>query len=100
VRVVLLAVLVAVAVPVVGRPAAGTLQQTVPAPDFDGDGFGDLAVGAPGETVGGARDAGAASALLGAAGGLGAGGRQLLSQGAGGLGGAAEAGDLAGAAFS
>jgi FG-GAP repeat len=38
--------------PAVAQPA------TVPTPDFDHDGFGDLAVGAPGETVGGTAEAG------------------------------------------
>jgi hypothetical protein len=38
--------------------------------DFDNDGFADLAVGAPAEDVSGAFNAGAVSALYGAAGGL------------------------------
>jgi hypothetical protein len=47
--------------------------------DFNGDGFGDLAVGVPGEDVGGAEDAGAVNILYGAAGGL-TGANQLLTQ--------------------
>lgn len=87
------------------RPARGAGRRrdpaaAVPAPDFNDDGFADLAVGAPGETVGGKADAGAGSALFGAdTGGLGNGGSQFFFSG-GGLGGAAETGDLAGAAFS
>lgn len=38
--------------------------------DFNGDGFADLAVGVPGESVGGADAAGAAQVFLGAPGGL------------------------------
>ncbi len=37
--------------------------------DFDGDGYADLAVGAPGENVGGKRDAGAVHVLYGSASG-------------------------------
>jgi hypothetical protein len=67
---------------------------------FESDVLEDVAVGAPGETVGGKAAAGAGSALFGAdTGGLGDGGSQFFS-GSGGLGGAAETGDLAGAAFS
>ena len=39
--------------------------------DLDGDGYGDLAVGAPGEDVGRAGDAGTVTVLYGGAGGLG-----------------------------
>jgi hypothetical protein len=57
-------------------------------------------VGVPGEDVGATADAGAGSALFGAdTGGLGNGGSQFFFSGSGGLGGAAETGDLAGAAF-
>jgi hypothetical protein len=38
--------------------------------DFNLDGFADLAVGAPGETIGAAFDAGAVNLLYGSAGGL------------------------------
>jgi hypothetical protein len=38
--------------------------------DFNGDGFGDLVVGAPFESVGGASDAGAVHVVYGASGGL------------------------------
>ena len=42
----------------------------VAAGDLDGDGYADLAVGAPGEDLGAARDAGAATVLYGGADGL------------------------------
>jgi hypothetical protein len=58
--------------PALAQPA------TVPTPDFDHDGFGDLAVGVPGEGVGGAAAAGAVVVLFGSAGGLGGG--RLLTQ--------------------
>src|SRR5918995_2112850 len=48
--------------------------------DFNGDGFDDLAIGAPAEGVGGATLAGAVNILNGGAGGL-AGTNQLLTQG-------------------
>jgi len=79
--------------PALAQPA------TLPTPDFDHDGFGDLAVGAPGETVAGRAAAGAATVLFGDGGGLGAGGSQFLHQGIGGLGGAPEPGDVFGAAL-
>jgi hypothetical protein len=58
--------------------------------DFDGDGFGDLAAGAPFEDVGTLDAAGAVSVLYGSAGGLTTSGGQLFTQ----VGGADEAGDL------
>lgn len=61
--------------------------------DFDGDGFGDLAIGAPLEDVGGAVDAGAINVLYGSATGLAATGDQLWTQDVEGLAGRAEEGD-------
>jgi hypothetical protein len=58
--------------------------------DFNGDGFDDLAVGVPGEDVGGATDAGAVNLLFGSAGGLAAAGAQIWSQASPGVPGAAE----------
>lgn len=58
------AVLMAALVFALAAPALG--QQTA---DFNGDGFDDVATGAPGEDQGG-RDAGAVNVLYGAAGGL------------------------------
>jgi hypothetical protein len=60
--------------------------------DFDGDGIFDLAVGAPGETVGAAVAAGAVNVLMGSSGGL-TGGPLYLQ-------GNAEAGDQFGAALA
>src|SRR5918994_1474649 len=51
--------------------------------DFNHDGFADLAVGAPFETVGGAFAAGAVNVLYGSAGGLTASGGRLFTQVAG-----------------
>jgi subtilisin family serine protease len=61
--------------------------------DYDGDGFDDLAIGAPGEDVGATMDAGAVNVLYGSLSGLTAIGDQLWQQGAAGVLGAAEAGD-------
>jgi hypothetical protein len=52
--------------------------------DFDGDGFADLAVGVPGESVAGNAEAGVVQVLYGSAAGLAATGNQLLRQGDGG----------------
>jgi len=60
--------------------------------DFNGDTFGDLAAGAPGEVAGSAVAAGALSVLYGSAGGLGAAGGRLFTQ----VGGAVEQSDLFG----
>lgn len=48
--------------------------------DFNGDGFGDLAVGVPGEDVGGKVDAGAVNVIYGSSAGLGPAGNQLWHQ--------------------
>ena len=61
--------------------------------DFNGDGYGDLAVGAPLDDVGGARDAGSVTVLYGGANGTSAAGDQLWSQDSAGIAGAAERGD-------
>jgi hypothetical protein len=50
------------------------------ADDFDGDGFCDLAVGVPGESVGGAPRAGAVNVLYGSANGLRGAGDQFFTQ--------------------
>jgi len=78
--------------PAVAQPA------TVPTPDHDG--FGDLAVGAPGETVGGRAGAGAVSLVLAGDSGFTGAGGQLFHQGAGGVPGTAEAGDGFGTAVA
>jgi hypothetical protein len=48
--------------------------------DFNGDGFDDMAVGVPGDTVSGKDDAGAVNVIYGSAAGLVATGNQLWSQ--------------------
>ena len=63
----------ALAVPVWGPAVAQ--PATVPMPDFDHDGFGDLAVGVPSEDVGGAAAAGAVAVLYGSGDGLASDGR-------------------------
>ena len=91
-------VLVAVAVVLPSGSRAAAMQVTTPVPDFDGDGFGDLAVGAPGEDLGAVVDAGAVSVLYGSAGGLASDGR-VLSQDTAGVPGTSEASDRFGAAL-
>jgi hypothetical protein len=61
------------------------------AADFDHDGFADLAAGAPFETLGSIREAGAVSVLYGWGGGLTRVGGQLFTQNSPGLGSSAEA---------
>jgi len=68
--------------------------------DYNGDGFFDLAVGAPTEDVGATGDAGAVTVLFGGPGGLTTAGHQTLVQGGGGISGAAEGNDLFGAALA
>ena len=70
--------------------------------DFNGDILTDLAVGVPGENLGGIADAGAVEVFYGSGGviGLPAVGDQLLRQGAAGMAGVAEAGDRFGAALA
>jgi nicotinate phosphoribosyltransferase len=62
--------------------------------DFNGDGFDDLAVGVPDETVGSLPGAGAINVLYGSAGGLVGAGSQLFTQDNVGVARAAAAGDL------
>jgi FG-GAP repeat len=67
--------------------------------DFNGDGFDDLAAGAPGEDVGSIADAGQVAVTYGAAAGLPATHKQNLVSGDS-LGQAAEVGDLVGASLA
>ena len=53
--------------------------------DFDGDGFDDLAIGAPAEDVGGVEDAGLVHVIYGRTSGLGRAGDQVWSQGSPGI---------------
>ena len=68
--------------------------------DVNGDGRSDLAVGAPGEDVGAAVDAGVVHVLYGSAGGLRAAGSQLWSQDSAGIGDTVEVGDGFGTAVA
>jgi hypothetical protein len=68
--------------------------------DFNGDGYGDLAVGAPGEAVGAKRDAGAVNVLYGSASGLTSAGDQAWTQDSPGVGGRSESGDYFGAGLA
>jgi hypothetical protein len=72
---------------------------TLAAGDFNGNGFADLAVGAPSEDVAGTLDAGAVSALYGSAGGLTRTGGQLFTQNSPGVPGNAEDDDFFGDAL-
>lgn len=74
--------------------AGDTFAYRLRAGDYDGDGFSDLAVGVPGESVGPAPNAGAAHLLRGSGGGLGAAGQQLWHQDVLGVLDTAEASDL------
>jgi unsaturated chondroitin disaccharide hydrolase len=66
--------------------------------DFNGDGYADLAIGAPGETGGSAAGTGAVSVLLGGSSGLSTTGARTFDQGF--AGGSAEPGDHFGAALA
>jgi hypothetical protein len=75
--------------------AAGSLEA-----DFNNDGFADLAVGAPFETIGGIVAGGAVSVLYGTPTGLAASGSQLFTQNSPGVVGVAEEGDAFGRALA
>jgi hypothetical protein len=91
-----LAAAVALALPSGGR--ATVMQVAQPVPDFNNDGFGDLAVGVPGEDVGRLSNAGAVSVLYGRATGMSS-DRRVITQNTAGVPGFAEAGDQFGAAL-
>ncbi|MDA1316053.1 MAG: FG-GAP-like repeat-containing protein [Acidobacteria bacterium] len=67
--------------------------------DFNGDGYDDLAVGSPGESVGSENNAGAVNIIYGGPGGLAADGNQLFTQDTAGIVDTAEAGDHCGRAL-
>ena len=76
---------------------------SAPAPvkgDFNGDGFSDLAIGAPGEGIGAAGGAGAVHVIYGTAGGLASTGSQQWTQDSAGIADSAEAGDGFGSALA
>jgi hypothetical protein len=93
---VVLAAAVALALPSSGR--ATVLQAATVVPDFNNDGFGDLAVGSPGEDVGTVANAGSINVLYGRATGMTSNG-QVITQNSAGVPGAAEVGDQFGAAL-
>jgi hypothetical protein len=68
--------------------------------DFDGDGFADLAIGAPSESIGSHGAAGAVNVLRGGATGLTGSGSQFFTQDTPGVGGSAEFSDYFGRALS
>jgi hypothetical protein len=68
--------------------------------DFNGDTFGDLAIGAPGENAGSVPDAGAVNVLYGSASGLSSVGAQQVTQNSPGVGSSAELGDAFGTALA
>jgi hypothetical protein len=68
--------------------------------DFNGDGFGDLAVGVPGEDIGTVTDAGAVHIIYGSADGLRSAGNQLWTQGSSSAGEQLEANDGFGASLA
>lgn len=61
--------------------------------DFDGDGYDDLVVGAPPETIGSASNAGGINVIYGGAAGLSSSGNQTWNQNSSGIGGASEEND-------
>ncbi len=80
--------------------AGDSFGSTLASGDFNNDGFADLAVGVPFESVGSVLEAGAVNVLSGSAAGLTATGSQFLTQDTPGVGSAAEAGDSFGGALA
>lgn len=83
--------------PVTGRVAALTLTKPARPGDFNGDGYRDLAVGAPNAKVGTAAAAGAVAVAYGSKSGVDTSRHLLISQNSKGVPGAAEKGDHFGA---
>jgi hypothetical protein len=65
------------------RPARAATQASIAGPDFNGDGFADLASGIPGEDVDEAANAGAVEVVYGSAGGLSGQGEEFWTQASG-----------------
>ncbi|MFF0161648.1 hypothetical protein ACFYRY_29515 [Streptomyces sp. NPDC005263] len=80
-------------------PAAHAASPAAPF-DFNGDGRADLAIGAPGATVGGKAKAGAVSVVYGSSTGLKSSTYQLITQNTTGIPGAAETDDAFGSALA
>lgn len=68
--------------------------------DFNGDGYGDLAVGAPGEDVGKAKEAGSVNVIYGSPSGPAAAGNQFWTQDSAGIADKAETGDAFGTSLA
>jgi FG-GAP repeat protein len=84
-----------------GRPEQRDRFGSALAPgDFNGDGFADLAIGSPGENVGGIGDAGVVNVLYGSAAGLTSTGNQLWAQSSPGIRDVAEKNDRFGFALA
>lgn len=99
--IVALIVVALIVVALIGGPLAPTAQAApAPGPDFNGDGYADLAVGVPGEDLGTTVDAGMVSVVYGSATGLTSTGNQLWQQDIGAVIGISEAGDRFGRAVT
>ncbi|HEU5182306.1 MAG TPA: S8 family serine peptidase [Candidatus Polarisedimenticolia bacterium] len=84
-----------------GTPEAGDrFGSALAVGDFNGDHFDDLAIGAPGDSINGAREAGAVSILFGSSAGLSAAADQRWHQDSSGVQGVAELADRFGAALA
>ena len=84
-----------------GEPEAGDhFGFSLASGDFNGDGYDDLAIGSPHESVGAADEAGAVTIIHGGPGGLTAEGNQLFSQDTAGIEDSAEAGDYCASALA
>jgi hypothetical protein len=94
-----LVTLLVTAPPAAGAPGQERAAAQEARVDFNDDGFTDLAVGAPGEDVGAAADAGALNVLYGSASGLEP-STDVFFQGSGGVGGSLEDDDGFGAAVA
>ncbi|UYQ62839.1 FG-GAP-like repeat-containing protein [Streptomyces peucetius] len=81
-----------------GGEANDRFGASVSVSDTNGDGYADVAVGAPGEALGSVRDAGAVTVLYGSAAGLTATGSQFWSQNSAGVPGGGETSDHFGGA--
>jgi hypothetical protein len=80
--------------------ATGVVPKAAIPSDFNGDGYADLAIGAPGEEIGTKFDAGGVNVLYGSAAGITATGDQFWSQDSPGVLGGSEAGDGFGEALA
>ncbi|WP_433191025.1 FG-GAP-like repeat-containing protein [Actinoallomurus sp. CA-150999] len=86
--------------PTVTRSAVSATVKAAKPGDFNGDGYPDLAIGAPDATVGKAAKAGAVAVAYGSKNGLSTARRQVISQNSAGVPGTAEKGDHFGSALA